>query len=145
MKKNEFQVFIEKKIPLLKKMGAKIEVIGADKTVLSAPYAPNINHLGTVFGGSIVSLQAVASWVWFLSLLDKHNLTGELVAKSVSTKFILPVRSDFKVVTHGVSKTQVGRIVKALKEKKKTRATIMAKVICKNKVCAEFSGQFVIY
>ena len=47
-------------------MGVKVESLDEDYLTLFAALAPNINHIGTAFGGSLHGLATLACWgvVW---------------------------------------------------------------------------------
>ena len=53
--------YLHTHIPISKAMGVEVVERSEAAITLSAPFAPNINHQGTVFGGSIASVATLAA------------------------------------------------------------------------------------
>ncbi|TFG38857.1 MAG: thioesterase, partial [Candidatus Aminicenantes bacterium] len=60
-------------MPITKALG--LRVIGRDGTdlIFSAPLAPNINHKGTAFAGSLNATATLAGWGTIWLLLREHG------------------------------------------------------------------------
>ena len=56
------EAFLHAKIPLTKAMGLRAIETGPRQIVLEAPLEPNINHLGSVFGGTLHALPTLACY-----------------------------------------------------------------------------------
>ncbi|MGD8828046.1 MAG: YiiD C-terminal domain-containing protein, partial [Gammaproteobacteria bacterium] len=58
--------YLHHSIPLIAHMGVEVCPVGEDGIRLRAPLAPNSNHIGTAFGGSLHGLATLACWglVW---------------------------------------------------------------------------------
>ena len=56
------QAFLHRHIPATAALGLEVVASDEEKTVLSAPHAPNRNHKNTVFGGSIALVATACGW-----------------------------------------------------------------------------------
>ncbi|MGE5240286.1 MAG: YiiD C-terminal domain-containing protein, partial [Bacteroidota bacterium] len=62
MDRRELERYLHEQIPLSKAMGVEVMEASGEKVELAAPFAPNINHLETVFGGSASAVAILAAW-----------------------------------------------------------------------------------
>lgn len=58
----ELEQFLHRSVPLSQAMALQVRHIAAERVVLAAPIAPNINQHATVFGGSQATLGVLAAW-----------------------------------------------------------------------------------
>ena len=65
----ELEKFLHAKIPLTAAMGIRVVQTGPRQLILEAPLAPNINHLGSVFGGALHTLPTLACYAALWTLL----------------------------------------------------------------------------
>ena len=62
-----------------KHMGIVVESADDSAVVLRAPLAPNANHKGTAFGGSLYSVAVLAGWAWATRYLASREVSlGDL-------------------------------------------------------------------
>lgn len=61
---NSLQVeqYLHQNIPISQQMAVSVVSIDEKGVILAAPLLPNINHHGTVFGGSISNLAILSAW-----------------------------------------------------------------------------------
>ena len=70
----ETEAFLHDQIPLTQAMGVRLESYDASGLILTAPLAPNHNHLGTAFGGSLATLAILAGYtLLWLELGDRSS------------------------------------------------------------------------
>lgn len=62
MDTKSLEKYLHEHIPLSKAMQVSVIEAGQNKVILSAPLAPNINHVGTAFGGSESTVAILAAW-----------------------------------------------------------------------------------
>lgn len=136
----DLENYLLKAIPISSAMGVRVEVASTKEVILSAPFAPNINHKKTVFGGSLHAVATLASW----GLLHV-NLAGDyqIVIASSEIKYLAPVTSDFKAVCHMPEALDWDRFIKILKKKGKARIKLNAKIFEGDKLSVDYSGVFV--
>jgi thioesterase domain-containing protein len=68
------QNLIDREITLAKHMAVVVESADDNSMILRAPLAPNSNHKGTAFGGSLYSLAVLTGWAWVTRSLATHQL-----------------------------------------------------------------------
>lgn len=131
-------------IPISSAMGVSVDLACADKVVLRAPFANNINHKKTVFGGSLHAVATLACW----SLLHV-NLVGllgrgvEIVIASSEVKYLVPVTADFQAECCMPNALDWERFVKMLQKKGKARLKLSAKIFQEGQLCVDYVGVFV--
>lgn len=82
-------------VPILTHMGIKIEHYQRGAVKLCLPCAANVNHLGTIYAGSLFSLAETIGGVLFSTLFDFKDYVP-VVAK-FDIKFIKPALTDVTV------------------------------------------------
>ena len=138
------QTLIEKEIPITKSMAITWSQLTSQNAELSIKLAPNHNHKGTAFGGSIYSCATVACYGLFLSELGSQGIdTNNIVIAHGEIKYLAPVEGDFIIRASWESLDQRGEFLRTLTAKKKARIKLTAQVLHRNAVCAEFYGDFV--
>lgn len=144
MNKKEAQKYIETNIPMTKIMGMEIVELTHDSVRISMPHAPNVNHQGSAFGGSIDSLFFVTSWAYVQLLIEDFDPHPRILGRRGKSTFHKPVKSDFeaKVLIPDDSVVQI--FLDDLRQKGKGRLTAKAVVEYEGEVAAEFEGDFVV-
>src|SRR5881394_3954501 len=92
------EAFLHAKIPLTKAMGLRVIETGPRQLVLEAPLEPNINHLGSVFGGALHALPTLACYATLWTLLHEGGVDGHVVVKKSSAQYRQPVRDTFRAI-----------------------------------------------
>lgn len=144
MTAKELEKLLTSEIPITKQMGIRDLQITDGKLSLTLPIQPNVNHKQTMFGGSLYSSGAVACYGLFLSGLREHAITtNNIVISEGQMKYMAPVDQDARIEAQWNSDKERTQFFAALGAKKKARVLMRAQVFIANKLCAEFSGQFV--
>jgi thioesterase domain-containing protein len=90
------QNLINREIKLAKHLGVVVESADDNSMILRAPLAPNANHKGTAFGGSLYSLAVLTGWAWVTRSLATHQLDAEAVIQQSSMRFLVPVHGEIR-------------------------------------------------
>ena len=90
------QQLIDREIMLAKPMGIIVESADETAVVLRAPLAPNANHKGTAFGGSLYSIAVLTGWAWITRFLATRKLDAEAVIQESSMRFLAPVHGEMR-------------------------------------------------
>jgi thioesterase domain-containing protein len=116
------------------------------RVVLEAPLRPNVNHVGTVFGGTQVALQAVACWAFLERLLSALDAGGAVVViEKCEHEFLAPVKGTFQVVCQELSPAAVVRLRRALFRGGRARVKVTAQIRSKRSgPLAAFKGHYYI-
>ena len=140
---HELTAFLHGKIPLTRAMGVQV-VECAERVVLTAPLAPNVNHLGTAFGGSLHALPTLACYCALWMILRDAGLDGHVVVKRSSASYREPVTGDFRAVCLRPAPALAADFLADVRRHKKARLDLAAIVEgARDKPAVEFSGSFV--
>ena len=105
--------YLEKAIKIIDKMGMRILDFKKQSVIIMLPKEPNINHVGTVYAGSLFSLADFAGGVLFFSAFDLRKYYPLL--KEVTITFKRPATTDITVET-SMTPEQAERIKKITDE-----------------------------
>ena len=89
--------YLEKAIKIIDKMGMRILDFRKQSVRIMLPKEPNVNHVGTVYAGSLFSLADFAGGVLFFSAFDLRKYYPLL--KEVTITFKRPATTDITVET----------------------------------------------
>ncbi|WP_336368149.1 thioesterase domain-containing protein [Marinobacter sp. C2H3] len=90
-----FEKRIHEDIPLTRALGVRLNHWDGRVLVVSAPLAPNQNHQGTGFGGSVYSVAVTAAWGLTELALADLGLKGSVVVQNGTIDYREPVTTDF--------------------------------------------------
>jgi len=142
----KLQKIIQQEIPITTSMGIKYEDFKDSSCLISVPLAPNHNHKGTAFGGSLYSACAAACYGLLYHLQVKENLTNyDLLLASGEIAYSKPVQSDFKVLAT-LEENDWQHFQTKLKKQSFGKIKIKAKVFTTKdqETLCNFTGQFVL-
>jgi thioesterase domain-containing protein len=80
-------------IPLASAMQVEIRHIDETRLQLAAPLAPNRNHMGNAFGGSLQGLAILAGWAVTLMATGRPD-SVHVVIKEARMRFLAPVTGE---------------------------------------------------
>ncbi|AOS43478.1 Putative thioesterase (yiiD_Cterm) [Lacunisphaera limnophila] len=144
MAPTRLEQFLHAKIPLTAAMGIRVIQTGPELLILEAPLAPNINHLGTVFGGALHTLPTLACYAALWTLLVEGGLDGHVVVKESHAHYRAPVRGTFRATCARPSPELTATFFDELRRFKKARMDLHSVVPgASGKPAVEFSGSFV--
>jgi thioesterase domain-containing protein len=109
------QDLIDREITLAKHMAVVVESADDDSMILRAPLAPNDNHKGTAFGGSLYSLSVLTGWAWVTRCLATHQLDAEAVIQQSSMRFLVPVHGELRACIEVPAAATVDKFLKMLR------------------------------
>ena len=148
---DQFQKRINQQIPLTRALGLQLLEWDGSALLLSAPLAPNSNHQGTGFGGSLYSVGVTAAWsVTELALADLQ-LEGAVLVQTGSIDYKAPVESDFFSVCRLPGGEVPDHFRKSLARHGRARLDLTAEIYCgapviepRQEPVAIFQGRFVV-
>lgn len=144
MQASELGQLLKNKIPISKEMGIQNFKLSNEQFSFELPLGPNINHKGTLFGGSLYSAAALSCYGLFLAGLNEKSIrTNNIVIAEGGIKYLAPVSQNADVVATWSSEEEKLGFFRTLSLKHKARVLMKAQILVQAKVCAEFSGFFV--
>lgn len=136
--------FLHEHIPLTRAMDLRAVEASAQRLVLEAPLAPNRNHLGTAFGGSLHALPTLACYGSLWMVLREAGIDGHVVVKRSHAVYRAPVSGPLRAVCERPAAPLVAEFLADLRRNKKARMELRAVVEgAVGKPAVEFDGSFV--
>lgn len=134
------QGYLDHAIPLVPQMQVRVAALTDAELVLDAPLAPNRNHIGTVFGGSLNSLATLACWglVW----LALHGRGAHIVIHEGHMKFARPATGDFSAACRLPGEAALRDFTAQYAQRGRARLALAARIACGGDTVAEFEGRF---
>lgn len=134
---------LQHEIPLARAM--QIAVLQADPTctLLSAPLAPNINHMGTLFGGSANTLATLAAWSLLYLRLEEQQPPCHIIIQRGLMHYRQPVTGNALARCQFDDAVRWTRFARTLERHGRARLTLHAEVLDNGLACAQFEGDFV--
>lgn len=130
-------------IPLSQAMGVTVLSLDQGSVTLAAPLAPNINHRGTAFGGSISTLATLAAWSLLRVGTDGLTPAPRLVIRRNTVDYSQPIEGDFTATARTPSAAVWERFLETLEQRGRARITLSATVRHGELPGATFVGDFV--
>jgi thioesterase domain-containing protein len=130
------------RIPLSQQLEVRILRLDPHALELSAPLAPNSNHMGTGFAGSLLSVASLAGWGTVVVLLGSVQV-AQVVVQHTDATFVEPVTADFRVRGYLPDARACEQFLAAFRRHGRGRVTIDAEVVQGERVAARIKSRFV--
>jgi thioesterase domain-containing protein len=133
---------IDREIMLAKPMGIIVESANDSGLVLRAPLAPNANHKGTAFGGSLYSLAVLTGWAWLTRFLATRKLDAEAVIQESSMRFMAPVHGEMRACIEIPADAEIEKFQRMLVRADRGRIRLQVKMHEGPRLATVFDGLF---
>jgi thioesterase domain-containing protein len=133
---------LDREIMLARPMGIIVESADDSGLVLRAPLAPNANHKGTAFGGSLYSLAVLTGWAWLTRFLATRKLDAEAVIQESSMRFLQPVHGEMRASLEVPSEADIDKFQKMLVRADRGRIRLQVKMHEGSVLATVFDGLF---
>jgi thioesterase domain-containing protein len=135
------EAYLHEHIPLSAAMGVRVKVAKPEHVQLWLPWRPNVNHQGTVFGGSAAAAATLAAWTLLKLRIDPAMV--QLVVQRSSMEYKSPVVGDFEAICTFDDSEVWSRFARALTQRGRARLTVAARIVHETREAATFAGDFV--
>ncbi len=135
--------YLHQAIPLSRAMQVGVLEISEQHVLLGAPLAPNVNHRGTVFGGSAGTLATLAAWTLLYWRLRQHQPPASVVLQSTSMNYLRPIAGAFSARASLLADAPWSLFMRTLQRRGKARISVSAEVYDGSVPAAQFLGEFV--
>lgn len=129
-------------IPLLEHMAVTVDGVDRHGIRIAAPLAPNSNHIGTAFGGSLHGLGTLAAWGLLWVLLRDHTDVS-LVIRDSRMRYAAPATGTLTATCRTPNVGLINQFLRGIGRRSKAAIELEASVESDGKVVAEFQGVFV--
>jgi thioesterase domain-containing protein len=133
---------IDREIMLAKPMGIIVEAADETALVLRAPLAPNANHQGTAFGGSLYSLAVLTGWAWMTRFLASRKLDADAVIQESSMRFLVPVHGEMRACIAIPGAADIDKFEKMLQRAARARIRLQVTMHEGARLATVFDGLF---
>jgi thioesterase domain-containing protein len=138
---HETTAYLHEQIPLTRAMGAQVAAYEHGQVVVTAPLAPNHNHLGTAFGGSLSALATLAGYA--LLWLELREPRAHVVIRRSSIQFHYPVRGELRATCRTPDAATLAAFRETFARKGKARLDLRVEIAEAGTLAVEFTGTFV--
>lgn len=143
MNTEALRTYLHTHIPLAAAMQVEVLQASPEFIALSAPLAPNINHRGTAFGGSIATLATLAGWSLLRVRLDDFQPLPHLVIQRSSIDYLRPIEGSFTAQVAYPTEFDWNDFLLRLTDKGKARLPLSIEVHADAQLAARMEGVFV--
>lgn len=137
------EAYLHEHIPLSRAMGVSVQSVTHDRVVLWAPLEPNINHRGTVFGGSAGALAILAAWTLLHVRLRGEGHHVQLVVQRQAMSYELPIQGCFLATSVVPGEDAWSRFTTTLRRRRRARIRTTSSLESNGQTVGRFEGDFV--
>ena len=134
--------YLRDNIPLTAAMGVSVVHYDGERAVLQAPFAPNINHRHTIFGGSIATLGILAGWFVLHEKIVSEKAAARLVIQKSEIDYLLPGNHSFEAECC-LEEDAFIAFLKVLRHKGKSRLPLCSVIRSSQRIIARHRGVYV--
>lgn len=139
----ELEAYLHAQIPLSKALGVSVTSVSTDSVRVMAPLEPNLNHRGTVFGGSASAVAVLAAWSLLHLKVLSAGLTAQLVIQRNTMDYDRPINDAFAARSELTDPPRWERFRRTLERRGRARISVDSVLTCGDEVAGRFSGEFV--
>ena len=139
----EVERYLHEHIPISAAHGIGVRAASGERVVLTAPLAANINHFGSVYGGSASSAAILAAWTLLHLRLSARGWAGRVVIQRSRVDYLRPTTADFQAVCLSPEPRIWDRFLSTLERRGRARLTISSVIECEGEETARFEGDYV--
>jgi thioesterase domain-containing protein len=139
----QVEQYLHRNIPLSAAMGVRVTIATPGRVELAAPFAPNINHQATVFGGSASAVAMLSAWTLVHLGLSHEGIEATTVIQRNEMRYEAPMPGDFTAVCTLADSAAWRRFVRTIERHGRGRITLQAHLLADGRRTAAFEGDFV--
>lgn len=141
MSPEAYTEYLHRHIPLTAAMQLRVLRNDGGIIELAAPLAPNLNHRGTAFGGSLVTLGIASGWALLQHNLREAAVEARIVVQKSECEYLLPVAEEF--VSRSSLPQEWPQFLDTLRSRGRARITVHSSLHCAGREVVRHSGVFV--
>jgi thioesterase domain-containing protein len=110
---------------------------------ITAPLAPNLNHHGTAFGGSVSAVAILAGWTLVYARLEAESQLPAIVIQHNEKRYVTPIEGAFTARARLARPEQWAHFLQGLSRHGKARTIVAVEVEGTRGISALFRGTYV--
>jgi len=134
---------LRRDMPITRALGLRVVGREGAGLILNSPLAPNINHKGTAFAGSLNATATLAGWGTIWLVLREHGIMSHVVIQDSAVHYFRPVTGDFTATCKPPSAHAVDRLVKSVAKKGRGRIELDVTIADASGDAVRFHGRYV--
>jgi thioesterase domain-containing protein len=135
--------YLRARIPLTASLGVRVAEANLDCVQLSAPLAANINHSGTVFGGSAAAVATLAAWSLLHLRLAAAGISARTMIQRSRMEYDRPMTGDIEAHCRLDDPRAWDWFTGVLARRGRARLALQATLYCAGQSVGRFEGEFV--
>ncbi len=139
----DVEFYLHQNIPLSRQMGIRVTVCDDTGVRLAAPLEPNVNHMGTVFGGSASAVAMLCGWGLMHARIAEFPFATGLVIRRNQMEFDSPIDADFEAWCAAPDADKLAQFDTALANEGKARLQLDVDLLINGHCAAAFVGTYV--
>lgn len=141
MDRSQLEMLLRDQMPLAKAMDVRVLSADLETIELGCKLAPNHNHLGSAFGGSLSALMILAAYCRLFQIM---NGKGHVLIKSSTMDFKHQVNEDLRAICPRPPEKDAQDFLNAYAKKGRARLLLNSQIILKDgTIAASMAGEFV--
>ena len=144
MSPDRLQASLLERIPLTRALGVAVRRAGRDAVVVGAPLEPNVNHSGTVFGGSASAVAVLAAWALVEVRLEDAGQPGRIVIRRSAMDYERPITGAFEATAEAPDERAWSRLLQTLQRGRMGRIAVRSVLTCDGERVGELEGEFAV-
>ena len=137
------RIKLRRDMPITRALGLRVVGREGAGLVLASPLAPNINHKGTAFAGSLNATATLAGWGTIWLVLREHGIRSHVVIQDSAVHDFRPVTGDFTARCRAPSSSAIERLVKSVVKKGRGRIELDVMIADASGDAVRFHGRYV--
>jgi thioesterase domain-containing protein len=138
------QASLHERIPLTRALGVVVRRAESGGVVVEAPLEPNVNHSGTVFGGSASAVAVLAAWALVEVRLEEAGQPARIVIRRSGMDFERPITGAFRATAQAPEPQEWSRLLQALQRGRMGRIAVRTVLTCGVERVGELEGEFAV-
>jgi thioesterase domain-containing protein len=130
-------------LPITQHLGIAVARADADGVELALPLAPNRNHQGTMFAGSLNAVATLAGWAVVWLVVARAGLAAGIVIQDSTIDYLRPVTGDCLARCEPPLPAAREQFLAALARHRRARLALSVAITVGEKPAARFHGRFV--
>ncbi|MDP3294894.1 MAG: YiiD C-terminal domain-containing protein [Nevskia sp.] len=144
MSPDDLTAYLHIHIPLTAALGARVMSFDSRQMEIAAPLAPNRNHRGTAFGGSLATLGILGGWSLLNTVLERQKLVAKIVVQHSDCEFREPVAADFTALSV-LPEAEWPRFLTTLRRHRRARIAIETQIRANGRAVVTHRGRYAAF
>lgn len=141
----ELEQKLQNEMPICTAMGIRAASYEGSRLAMEMPLEINRNHQSTAFAGSLSALCTVTGWGTVFLELQKRGLTGNIVIRRGSIRYLRPVASQQIVArATGLDPEEVDYFFDLLHHKGRSKIAVAVQIVDSEGPLVSFHGSYVV-